>query len=79
MDVVNVMWNVLMMQMKCCGVDDYRDFSSSEKWQTHKGNRTIPDTCCKFHMENDKYVPLEKDCALYPSDTNSNYKTVNIY
>lgn len=70
-DAVTLMWNYLMSEMHCCGVDDYRDFALSDKWNESKGNRIIPEACC---MQTALFEPLDRSCPYSPSDSNSYYK-----
>uniref|UniRef100_A0A1L8DK44 Tetraspanin n=1 Tax=Nyssomyia neivai TaxID=330878 RepID=A0A1L8DK44_9DIPT len=72
-DAVTLMWNHIMAQMSCCGVNDYKDFSSSENWMRDRGNRTVPEACC---MLNDKSLLELRDtsCPYSPSESNSYYK-----
>uniref|UniRef100_A0A1B0D3H1 Uncharacterized protein n=2 Tax=Phlebotomus papatasi TaxID=29031 RepID=A0A1B0D3H1_PHLPP len=72
-DAVTLMWNHIMAQMSCCGVNDYKDFSSSENWMRDRGNRTIPEACC---MLTDKSLLELRDpnCPYSPSENNSYYK-----
>lgn len=72
-DVVTVMWNYLMAQMSCCGVDDYNDFKTSERFQ--QGNMTVPTTCCVLEGDFRKFIPKDPNCPYSPSEANSYYKT----
>ncbi|KXJ79658.1 hypothetical protein RP20_CCG028628 [Aedes albopictus] len=72
-DAVTLMWNYLMSEMHCCGVDDYRDFNLSDKWNESKGSRVIPEACC---MQTTLFDLLDKNCPYSPSDSNSYYKKV---
>ncbi|GLV41287.1 Tetraspanin 66E [Carabus blaptoides fortunei] len=71
-DAVTLMWNHLMSQMSCCGVDDYTDFKASPKWVT--GNKTVPDACCMLTGDVSLFNVRDKDCPYSPNDTNSYYK-----
>ncbi|KAL8575122.1 hypothetical protein ACOMHN_055115 [Nucella lapillus] len=71
-DAETLMWNGVMVQLKCCGVDNYNDFATATNW-----NKTInsvnyslvtPIACCKT-MSN-SYT-----CAISPTDAISNWKT----
>ncbi|XP_053689865.1 tetraspanin-18 [Sabethes cyaneus] len=70
-DAVTLMWNYLMSEMHCCGVEDYRDFSLSDKWNESKGNRVVPEACC---IQSALFEPQDKNCPVSPSDSNSYYK-----
>ncbi|KAI8040387.1 hypothetical protein M5D96_006327 [Drosophila gunungcola] len=72
-DATSLMWNQLMGNFGCCGINDYRDFEASPAWVSGKGNRTIPEACCIL-KDVAKLVPRDEDCATNPSDSNSFYK-----
>lgn len=74
-DAVTLMWNNLMAQMSCCGVNDYKDFETSPNWLSGKGNRTIPEACCVL-SNGTLFTPKDPSCTTYPSDSNSFYKNV---
>ncbi|XP_058121233.1 tetraspanin-18 [Anopheles ziemanni] len=61
-DAVTLMWNFMMTELECCGVDDYRDFELSEKWNATKGEHKIPEACCK--------QPAEGNCPSQRTKTN---------
>lgn len=48
-DVNSLTWNVMMIQFKCCGVDDYKDFDTTLPWAKPTGGVTLetPVACCK--------------------------------
>ncbi|RZF38123.1 hypothetical protein LSTR_LSTR005484 [Laodelphax striatellus] len=72
-DVVTVTWNILMAQMSCCGVDDYKDFQTSEKFK--EGNMTVPVACCVLEGDFRRFSPRDPNCPYSPSEANSYYKT----
>ncbi|XP_033759297.1 tetraspanin-18-like [Pecten maximus] len=51
-DIISVAWNAVMLQMSCCGVDSYKDFTLATKWTKSytEGSTTInldtPLVCC---------------------------------
>lgn len=63
--------------MSCCGVDDYNDFQTSEKFR--QGNMTVPTTCCVLEGDFRKFTPKDPNCPYSPSEANSYYKTVSLY
>lgn len=77
-DVVTLMWNNVMVQMSCCGVNDFKDFETSSNWLNGKGNGTIPEACCIL-LNSTIFKPKDPSCSQYPNDSNSFYKNVNIY
>ncbi|EEB14869.1 tetraspanin-18, putative [Pediculus humanus corporis] len=75
-DGVTLFWNQMMVQLKCCGVDNFHDFESS-KFRT-EGNKTVPESCCVLVGDkNDvnKLTPKDPRCPYRPSEANSYYMT----
>lgn len=72
-DATSLMWNQLMGNFGCCGINDYHDFDDSQAWKNTKGNRTIPEACCIL-KDVSKMVPRDEDCTTNPSESNSFYK-----
>lgn len=66
-DVVTEMWDKIMVEFQCCGVNNYRDFETSESWINNRGNRTIPQNCCILEDSKPKFP----ECLENPSDSNS--------
>lgn len=66
-DVVTAAWNEIMIDLNCCGVQNYKDFESSPAWNANKGNRTVPETCCI--LENG--MLKDPNCPNSPTDANS--------
>ncbi|KAK7109617.1 hypothetical protein V1264_013629 [Littorina saxatilis] len=55
-DAPSLIWNALMIELKCCGVDSYRDFTGAKKWSdglSNGGTYVIPRACCE-EINNDK-------------------------
>ncbi|CRK86166.1 CLUMA_CG000019, isoform A [Clunio marinus] len=71
-DAVTLMWNQLMAQMGCCGVNSYNDFDKSQYWMTNKVSRVVPEACC---ILSDKVLikPQDLNCPYEPSESNSFY------
>lgn len=76
-DAVTLMWNHMMSQMSCCGIDSYRDFDSSENWKANRGDRTVPETCCKL-SDKTLFTPADPSCPISPNDSNSYLNKVSI-
>ncbi|XP_044730450.1 tetraspanin-18-like [Chrysoperla carnea] len=70
-DAVTVMWNTMMRQLSCCGVDNYKDFEDSPKWISEKGEQKLPAACCAY----DKNIHNYQNCTSNPSESNSYYET----
>lgn len=70
--IVAIFWDAIMVQMECCGVDNFRDFALSEQW-VENGQATIPPVCCMFK---DKGSPKDgfvaPTCPLFPTPFDSN-------
>ncbi|KAL4228811.1 Tetraspanin [Mactra antiquata] len=71
-EVFSLTWNIIMIQFKCCGVDNYEDFdsSSTSQWTpvTLGGNTYTLDTpmaCCKTLPTS---TTLD-NCAVRPYDS----------
>lgn len=70
----------MMTELNCCGVNDYMDFSKSEKWNTNKGNKIVPDVCCLYKNKTGgelSALMIDENCPNSPTDTNSNFRKVN--
>lgn len=77
-DAVTLMWNHLMGEMRCCGVEDYRDFNLSEKWKEQADGRKVPEACCVLQKRNSVFIPQDDRCPYEPSATNSHFESVRI-
>ncbi|XP_021937297.1 CD82 antigen-like isoform X2 [Zootermopsis nevadensis] len=71
-DAVTLMWDYIMANMKCCGVDSYEDFSESKKWI--EGGKKVPDACCVLEGDVAKFKPMSEMCPDVPTDINSYWK-----
>ncbi|CAH1716624.1 unnamed protein product [Chironomus riparius] len=77
-DGVTLMWNQLMAQFKCCGVNSYADFETSPFWLTNRGSRNVPEACC--HLSDKALItPSDLNCPYSPSDENSYYMKVRLF
>uniref|UniRef100_A0A8D8VXT7 Tetraspanin n=1 Tax=Cacopsylla melanoneura TaxID=428564 RepID=A0A8D8VXT7_9HEMI len=72
-----LMWNYLMAQLSCCGVDDFTDFNLSRQWNT--SGLQVPPACCNLVGNKFDFQPLDPDCVYHPSDVNSYYRIVRTY
>lgn len=61
--------------MKCCGVDDYRDFDLSENWRNQKGSKQVPEACCKLENR----ALQDQNCPYDPSQRNSYFHDVSSF
>lgn len=66
-----------MAEMRCCGVENYKDFELSEKWKSQRDNRIVPEACCVLQRRNGYFKPQDESCPYAPSDTNSHFNSVS--
>ncbi|XP_069115274.1 tetraspanin-6-like [Argopecten irradians] len=76
-NIVSLAWNFVHIQVKCCGVDNYQDFTGATQWITHYASLgytlITPLSCCKE-------LPSSTDfsCAASPT-TSNNYKDTSCF
>lgn len=71
-----MMWNNMMAQLKCCGVNSYEDFKLSDAWVKNSANRALPEACCVL-SDKALFKPLYPECVSNPTNINSYYNTVS--
>ncbi|KAL8604962.1 hypothetical protein ACOMHN_028590 [Nucella lapillus] len=73
-DPTSQIWNGIMIQLQCCGVDSSKDFDKASKWSKMvKGQPVeIPLACCKT-------VSSNYSCAQTPTDTTTSNKDTGCY
>ena len=73
-------------QLKCCGVENYEDFTKAQEFQKYirepghpNKNQIIPEACCKLKDDKEmKYFePKDPNCIEVPTVTNSYYTNVS--
>ncbi|XP_063978296.1 tetraspanin-18 isoform X1 [Diachasmimorpha longicaudata] len=69
-EAVTAAWDGAMIQLKCCGVESYRDFQHNRDWTTT--GKMIPEACCKRGHDG---VLEDLSCPLSPSESNSYFQT----
>ena len=78
--------NTFFFQLKCCGVENYEDFSKAQEFQKYirepghpNKNQIIPEACCKLKDDKEmKYFePKDPNCIEVPTVTNSYYTNVS--
>lgn len=81
---VSLAWNSLLIEFKCCGVDNYKDFMNATNWNKTYNGQTLdlktPLSCCKEikgEFPNIQY-PTTTTCATNPTDDTS-YWTKGCY
>lgn len=72
-DAVTLVWNHIMAQMSCCGVNNYKDFDESPKWLDRLNRTTVPIACCKLKGDGSLFIPDDPHCPNSPTDYNSYY------
>lgn len=83
----SMVWNIVMIEVKCCGLDDYTDFHAMEKNPWPK-NKTIsiggtpatyeeqtPLSCCKMNGSYPSYQLMDDLCSVNPTNNISNWNT----
>ncbi|KAK3594616.1 hypothetical protein CHS0354_015007 [Potamilus streckersoni] len=74
-NLVSLAWNVAMQQFKCCGANDYSDFTGASKWNTAKYSGTCsctlktPLACCMTLPSGNTASDLT--CATTPTTSNN--------
>lgn len=71
-NTATLMWNYLMAQMSCCGVDDYTDFSLSPRWNT--SGLQVPPACCNLVGNKFDFQLLDPNCIHSANHANSYYR-----
>lgn len=74
-DSISIAINFVSVEFKCCGVDNYADFNSSQLWrkETNVTNPVIPAICCKNKTESET-----TSCVQTPT-TNNSYMNQGCY
>uniref|UniRef100_A0A1B6CBJ2 Tetraspanin n=1 Tax=Clastoptera arizonana TaxID=38151 RepID=A0A1B6CBJ2_9HEMI len=72
-DAISAMWNILMAQMSCCGIDSYEDFKQSARFNA--SGMEIPPACCVLEGNIQNLKPKFSNCVTNPSSVNSYFKT----
>jgi tetraspanin-18 len=83
--VYSLLWNYIMFDFKCCGLNNYTDFAEAKLWPrsqtvTDDGttvtvNLTTPVACCKLEGQFPNVKLVDDFCAYQPTDAISNWKT----
>ncbi|XP_047516509.1 tetraspanin-1-like [Pieris napi] len=58
-DFITHMWDYVMVEYKCCGVNNYKDFVDSA-WQRNNMDKLYPIHCCVMDKN---FVPVSKACT----------------
>lgn len=84
--IFSMAWNIIMIEVKCCGLTGYKDFYYIEhSWpqnRTLKIGTTVstylletPLACCKTSGDYPAIKFIDDYCAISPNETNSNWNT----
>ncbi|KAJ1521344.1 hypothetical protein ONE63_003020 [Megalurothrips usitatus] len=68
---VTFVWNHLMAQLRCCGVDGFRDFEYAEQWKASGTSKVVPEACCMLQDPVSDIKPVNSACVYNPSTANS--------
>ncbi|CAL4122805.1 unnamed protein product [Meganyctiphanes norvegica] len=61
-------WDETQQAMKCCGINDYGDWSKNNNGYGNKaGKPKVPWSCCKYDQETESPI----DCTAAPTDENA--------
>ena len=68
--------------MKCCGVNNYKDFEEAEQFKKYKPSQAVPESCCilKDYTQKDGknlFTPKDDNCISNPTGANSYFDKVN--
>ncbi|XP_071055358.1 CD82 antigen isoform X2 [Onthophagus taurus] len=64
-NAITLMWNHFQAQLKCCGVDNYKDFN------TTNSDKKIPISCCVLEGDKSLFKPMDPSCTSNPTESNS--------
>ncbi|KAL3886988.1 hypothetical protein ACJMK2_026944, partial [Sinanodonta woodiana] len=74
-NLVSVAWNIAMQQFKCCGANDYSDFTGASKWNINKYTGSCSGCILKTPLACCMTLPTSSSdvtCASAPT-TSTNY------
>ncbi|XP_059059646.1 tetraspanin-1-like [Achroia grisella] len=76
-DFITSIWDYVMVNYQCCGVNGYQDFASSP-WQKINTDKFFPVQCCQ--LENKQVlIPVSKDCSLTDDPEVKSYKDIGCF
>ena len=58
-NILTFVWNIVMVHLECCGVNDYQDFQKSPQWNSVKQKLQVMMSGGKVHTPNE---PLKLIC-----------------
>lgn len=78
-DALSIAWNKMMIDLKCCGVVDYKDWKTAQ-YQANYPNNPVPSTCCRWNSTaNQPYniTSCYADARGYVNPGNGTYADLN--
>jgi len=74
-NLASLVWDHAMVQLQCCGVYSYVDFSNSSLWITNKSSmQIVPGSCCKIDPSQYPVItPYDGHCIYVPTNYNSHW------
>ncbi|KAM3963324.1 tetraspanin-1 [Aphomia sociella] len=76
-DVITTLWDYVMVNYECCGVNSYKDFASS-RWRETNTDKLFPIQCCQLANKTG-LVPFSKDCTLSDDPEVKSYKDIGCF
>lgn len=76
-DAITIGWDIVMAQMKCCGVDNWEDFRTARLFVEASSleglGRQVPESCCHLKGEINTLLlqPEDPNCIINPNPYNS--------
>lgn len=87
-NIYSMLWNVVMIEVDCCGLDGYEDFHytdhpypMNDTIKVNGGKTSIPVTlqtplaCCQTNGTYPSFRFVDDYCAVQPNDNTSNWNT----
>lgn len=79
-NLISIAWNIVHQQFKCCGANDYTDFTEASQWVTNYESSPCsctlmtPLSCCKTLTSSTDY-----SCATSTATSSDNYLNTGCY
>jgi len=73
-DVISLTWDLTMVGMQCCGVNNFTDFSRARHFRAAGGGKQIPEACCILQGSKSLLQPADENCVYSPQPSNSYYR-----
>lgn len=73
-NAVTLLWDFMMAELHCCGVENYEDFDKAKRFIMYKdSDQRVPEACCKLKPRNQTekneglFVPVDANCITAPT------------